>query len=89
MPPCAMVQVKLVNYWASWCAPCRVEHPEPCRPCRDEGIPVYGINYKDQLNNAEGFLAELGRSLYRVSGGTSKGRMAPRLGSFTAYPKPM
>jgi cytochrome c biogenesis protein CcmG/thiol:disulfide interchange protein DsbE len=51
--------VKLVNFWASWCAPCRIEHPK-LEALSAEGIPVYGVNYKDEPENALKFLAELG-----------------------------
>lgn len=51
--------VKLVNFWASWCAPCRVEHPT-LQALADEGVPIYGVNYKDDPGNAQDFLAELG-----------------------------
>ncbi|WP_170572388.1 DsbE family thiol:disulfide interchange protein [Ruegeria atlantica] len=67
-------KVKLVNYWASWCAPCRVEHPN-LEALSKEGIPVYGINYKDKLDNAEAFLNELGDP-YEGIGRDEKGRMA-------------
>lgn len=67
-------KVKLVNYWASWCAPCRAEHPN-LEALSDEGIPVYGINYKDQLANAEAFLTELGDP-YEAIGRDEQGRMA-------------
>jgi cytochrome c biogenesis protein CcmG/thiol:disulfide interchange protein DsbE len=67
-------EVKLVNYWASWCAPCRVEHPN-LEALSQEGIPVYGINYKDKLNNAEAFLTELGDP-YKAIGRDEQGRMA-------------
>ena len=67
-------QVKLVNYWASWCAPCRAEHPN-LEALAEEGLPVYGINYKDKLANAEAFLDELGDP-YEAIGRDENGRMA-------------
>ena len=51
--------VKLVNFWASWCAPCRVEHPN-LEQLAQEGVPIYGINYKDDPAKALKFLDELG-----------------------------
>ncbi len=51
--------VKLVNIWASWCVPCRVEHPKLAKLAA-MGLPVHGINYKDRAAAAEKFLAELG-----------------------------
>jgi len=51
--------VKLVNYWASWCAPCRVEHPN-LEKLAAEGVTIYGINYKDDPVKAMRFLEELG-----------------------------
>ncbi|MBC7164778.1 MAG: DsbE family thiol:disulfide interchange protein [Roseovarius sp.] len=66
--------VKLVNYWASWCAPCRAEHPNLEKLAR-EGVPIYGVNYKDKPGNALGFLAELGNP-YAAMGADESGRMA-------------
>jgi len=66
--------VKLVNYWASWCAPCRVEHPNFERLAQ-EGVTIYGVNYKDKPDNALGFLAELGNP-YAAMGADESGRMA-------------
>ena len=48
-------EVKLVNFWASWCAPCRVEHPN-LDALAGEGLTIYGVNYKDEPANALGFL---------------------------------
>ncbi|MFT6457650.1 DsbE family thiol:disulfide interchange protein [Pseudophaeobacter arcticus] len=67
-------EVKLVNYWASWCAPCRVEHPN-LEALSQEGLTIYGVNYKDQLDNAASFLDELGDP-YTAIGRDEKGRMA-------------
>lgn len=65
--------VKLVNYWASWCAPCRAEHPM-LEALAAEGIPIYGINYKDNPDNALAFLAELGDPYAAM--GADEGRTA-------------
>ena len=52
-------EVSVVNVWASWCGPCRVEHPELMK-LKEAGVPVFGVDYKDDPNNARAFLAELG-----------------------------
>lgn len=65
--------VKLVNFWASWCAPCRVEHPN-LEALADEGLPIYGINYKDDPRNALAFLDELGDPYEGI--GADQGRTA-------------
>lgn len=65
---------KLVNYWASWCGPCRVEHPQ-LTAIEVEGIPIYGVNYKDSPAKALAFLEELGNP-YVAMGADEAGRMA-------------
>jgi cytochrome c biogenesis protein CcmG/thiol:disulfide interchange protein DsbE len=53
-------EVSLVNVFASWCGPCRAEHPLLMRLSAEGIVPVYGINYKDRPADAIGWLAELG-----------------------------
>ncbi|QUS35412.1 DsbE family thiol:disulfide interchange protein [Falsirhodobacter algicola] len=51
--------VTLVNFWASWCAPCRAEHPM-LEALAADGVRIVGINYKDDPDQAKAFLAGLG-----------------------------
>ena len=66
--------VKIVNFWASWCAPCRVEHPYLMQ-LQAEGLPIYGVNQRDKPENARAFLAELGNP-YEGIGGDANGRVS-------------
>ena len=49
----------LLNIWASWCLPCRDEHNYLMRLSKIENIEIIGLNYKDNINNAQDFLNEL------------------------------
>lgn len=71
--------VKLVNYWASWCAPCRAEHPM-LEELAAEGLPIWGINYKDTARQANAFLDELGDPF--AGHGTDAGRTAIEWGLY-------
>ena len=50
----------LLNIWASWCVPCRDEHPLLINLGKSKKIEIIGLNYKDNLNNAKKFINELG-----------------------------
>ncbi len=65
--------IKLVNFWASWCGPCRVEH-ENLKKIVSLGYPIFGVNYKDNEKNALKFLDELGDPYTKV-GADPSGRI--------------
>ena len=50
----------LLNIWASWCLPCRDEHPILVKLSKNNQLKLIGLNYKDNLINAQKFLNELG-----------------------------
>ena len=50
----------LINIWASWCLPCRKEHPALMRLQKEKNLKLIGINFKDKKVNAYNFLKEIG-----------------------------
>jgi cytochrome c biogenesis protein CcmG/thiol:disulfide interchange protein DsbE len=65
----------LVNVFASWCVPCRDEHPVLTALAKDPRVRIVAIDYKDDPNNARRFLTELGNP-YAAIGVDSSGRAA-------------
>lgn len=53
-------KVWLLNVWASWCVACRDEHPHLLEYAKSGVVPIYGLNYKDERQDALAWLGELG-----------------------------
>lgn len=53
-------QVWLLNVWASWCTACQLEHPLLIELAREKVVPIVGLNYKDEPDEAKAWLGKLG-----------------------------
>jgi cytochrome c biogenesis protein CcmG/thiol:disulfide interchange protein DsbE len=73
--------VTVVNVFASWCVPCREEHPLLSRVAAMPGVRLVGINYKDQAENARRFLGSLGNPFSAV-GTDASGRVGIDFGVY-------
>ena len=56
----------IVNIWASWCVPCRSEHPLLMKLSRNQSVKLIGFNYKDNLDNAKKFINEFGNPYSQI-----------------------
>ena len=61
----------LINFWASWCAPCRIEHPYLMQLSKEKNLKIIGVNFKDKKINASKFLDELGNPYYYMAKDTT------------------
>ena len=59
-------RVWVLNVWASWCRPCIDEHPLITRLARESGVPVLGLNYKDDPVAASNWLTRFGNPFSEV-----------------------
>ena len=71
----------LINFFASWCVPCRIEHPLLMRLSERDHVPLYGIDYKDQPEDAAKLLARFGDP-YRSVGLDRDGRVGLDFGVY-------
>ncbi len=50
----------LINFWASWCGPCKIEHPFLIKLNNEPSLQIIGVNFKDKKENALKFLNDNG-----------------------------
>lgn len=74
-------KVTIVNIWASWCGPCREEHPLLLEMSKRTDIVLVGINNKDDAANAARFLGALGNP-FKAVGADSNGRVTIDWGGY-------
>ena len=71
----------VINFFASWCIPCRVEHPLLMRMAAQNNVPLYGVAYKDKPEDSARLLATLGNP-YRQVGMDTDGRAGLNFGVY-------
>lgn len=76
-------QVSLVNVWGTWCVGCRQEHDTLMEIARSGGVPIYGLNWKDDVDLAQNWLVRLGNP-YVAVGVDADGRVAIDWGVYGA-----
>ena len=76
-------KVWVLNVWASWCVSCRDEHPLLIEYAKSGAVPIYGLNWKDQRDDALAWLGELGDP-YVASAVDLDGRVAIDYGVYGA-----
>ncbi len=74
-------QVSLLNVWASWCVSCRQEHPLLLKLAKQNILPIYGLNYKDEREAALDWLKRLGNP-YTVSAFDAEGKVGIEWGVY-------
>ena len=56
----------IINIWASWCVPCRTEHPLLMELSKNQSAKLIGLNYRDKLDNAKNFINEFGNPYSQI-----------------------
>ncbi len=71
----------LINFWASWCTPCKIEHPILMKLSQKKNLMLLGINFKDKETQAKTFLSELGNP-YDLLAKDKNGKQSVKFGIF-------
>ena len=71
----------ILNIWASWCIPCRYEHPKLMKLSKNSSVKLIGLNYIDNPNNAKKFLNKFGNP-YSMVITDKKGTISIELGAY-------
>ncbi len=74
-------RITVLNFFASWCAPCLVEHPQITALSKVRGVTLVGINYKNKPDEAAAWLARHGNPYARI-GVDPAGDLAPEFGLY-------
>ena len=74
-------KVWLLNFWASWCGGCKEEHPVLIQLAQSGAVPIYGMDYKDQRNDALAWLREWGNP-YPIVAVDEAGRVGINFGVY-------
>ncbi|MFD2856557.1 DsbE family thiol:disulfide interchange protein [Seohaeicola zhoushanensis] len=59
-------EITVINFWASWCPPCRAEHPYLLE-LQKRGVRLYGINFKDETGQATKYLGDEGNPFLGIA----------------------